>query len=352
MKRTDQSCSSASEAESENAAVAEFHDLFHEACTQLANKSPTALALFNGCAHEGDRLLRLAFEQEDAEIAASIDDSFYCAYADSVFYIGMLSEASEAEDSASGLANADCTVQKKLLAMDTAVEIYQNVDAAAGEDFSLFLSLRKERCTLVKEGGDFSAFFCSSACNNEVVIEFLYLTAIALDWNGEKPGEYKQACCSALYKCISELEAVESCFVSRLIAEVFLAKAQEQMESFKATEATAESKASVEQSFESALDWIEDSIEQAHDEQDLGAFVCGNAVNGLVLWNALRFERMVSVDGKSKKCGLIRGMLGEVLEVVKPQLEEVDLPVEFEAVLGEIEAFVAGGESAESGESD
>lgn len=275
-----------------------FFNIFDALCLELINGNIADTPLLNGCIHEADRLLRLAYEDESLDeetkqqYESLIDDKFYQTYGDCllIFAVNCRDIQSEYE-----------------VASDLSLEMYQNCEKS-------FVSLHLARFELIKsilnkslqDDSKMVEFYNSFSIEN---IQFFYIsnslfqliTTVSNDW---------------LFKQVStsiQLFTNYGLLNNRLIAQTY----------FDYFDKVAVGE---EEQFEIALDFIEIETEEAlANDQDMDSLLCADAIHLLILFKYLK-------HCASDKIDLIKEKIEELFDEINQNSDQLNcsLPVQFE----------------------
>lgn len=275
-----------------------FFNIFDALCLELINGNIADTPLLNGCIHEADRLLRLAYEDESLDeetkqqYESLIDDKFYQTYGDCllIFAVNCRDIQSEYE-----------------VASDLSLEMYQNCEKS-------FVSLHLARFELIKsilnkslqDDSKMVEFYNSFSIEN---IQFFYIsnslfqliTTVSNDWL------FKQVSASI------QLFTNYGLLNNRLIAQTY----------FDYFDKVAVGE---EEQFEIALDFIEIETEEAlANDQDMDSLLCADAIHLLILFKYLK-------HCASDKIDLIKEKIEELFDEINQNSDQLNcsLPVQFE----------------------
>ena len=284
--------------------IDEFFQLVEQARLEFINNQQS-LPCLNGCIHEADRLLRLAFEDENIDAAVResyqqlITAQFYFTYADCLLMFGSLSD----------------NLAEIKIATDLASDMYEKSDAESvlyktrTDIIYTMLQVPSESEVMTEIENFFSAFDMQS-------LQFYYSTWLIFKriFLIVYPGG--KFSISTLYQKVSAAVKSEQkldCFGCRIVAEIHLKSVLE----------GCVDKADFEDVLETALDFVEQAIDESVEMELLDHFVCNSAINALVL---LEYH---------KQCG--KGKEDKITEMILFLLQdincypEITLPSEFES---------------------
>lgn len=285
-----------------------FFDLFDALCLEFVNRNFNS-PLLNGCIHEADRLLRLAFDHESLDSATKsqyeslISAKFYLTYGDC-----LLMFASACRENPT-----DCK-----MALDLSLEMYQNCENSLTD-------LHIKRLELVKQllnnelpeqvDKDVAEFYNRFTIEN---IRFFYISSLIFNFFVNRES-------NELFERVAK--AIQQDFNygilnNRLVAQTYF-------DFLKCNPGT-------EEQFETALDFIEIETEEAMSGELIDHLLCADAIHSLILFY---FTKCCDVG----KVEIIKDKITELLDEINEYSEQLQcsLPTTFVEEKQQIVDFLA-----------